>query len=248
MDHDFLPVLGMLILERLSYFDIENCAEISKAGLISMIIEFTSNRTVFQNINEEHHKLLKGSSLKVLTRLSSIEGMFGVQLRHKILENPFLLPNLAEILDENESCNQQLRELAAEILRNLAMDESRREAIGHFHAVTSRLVHAFLSQDAAPSVTDSDKSLQHIAGQTLAVLTMEGPGNCLAISAEAGYALIKELTTMIHVDRHKYTAASLLQNICVHTQSMLSKADLNELSHILPQVPTLQLHIYHYEN
>ncbi|XP_044951296.1 uncharacterized protein LOC123401533 [Hordeum vulgare subsp. vulgare] len=240
VDHDFLPVLGMIILERLSSFDIENCTKISKAGLVSTIIEFTSSRIVLENINEAHHRLLKGSALKVLRRLASIEGRFGVKLRHEISEHPFLLRNLAGILDDNGSCSQQLKELAAEILRDLAMDGNTRQEIGHFQAIISRLVHAFLRRDVVPSVTDSDKSLQIIAGQALTVLSVESPSNCLAISAEAGYAFIKELTTMIHADRYKYTAASLLQNMCVHAQSMLSKADLKELSHILPEVPNLQ--------
>jgi hypothetical protein len=78
VDHDLLPVLGMLILERLADFDTENCMEISRAPcLISTIIEFTSNRTDLTNINETHQVLLKGSSLKVLRRLTSTEGRFG---------------------------------------------------------------------------------------------------------------------------------------------------------------------------
>uniref|UniRef100_A0A8I6Y7F9 BLE2 protein n=2 Tax=Hordeum vulgare subsp. vulgare TaxID=112509 RepID=A0A8I6Y7F9_HORVV len=232
-DHDFLPVLGMLILERLG-FDTENCMEISRAGLISVIAEFTSSRTDLLNINEADHMLLKGSSLKVLRRLASTKWRLGVKLRHEISEHPFLLGNLAEIFDDHES-NKELRELAAEILRNLAMDGNTREEIGHFQDIISGLVHAFLSRDA-PSLTDSDKSLQIIAGQALAMLTMESPSNCLAISTEPGYAFIKELTTMIHVDRYRYTAASLLRNMCAHARSMLSKADLKELSHILPEV------------
>ncbi|KAE8779822.1 hypothetical protein D1007_47046 [Hordeum vulgare] len=140
VDHDFLPVLGMIILERLSSFDIENCTKISKAGLVSTIIEFTSSRIVLENINEAHHRLLKGSALKVLRRLASIEGRFGVKLRHEISEHPFLLRNLAGILDDNGSCSQQLKELAAEILRDLAMDGNTRQEIGHFQAIISRLV------------------------------------------------------------------------------------------------------------
>lgn len=61
-DQDLLPVLGMSILDRLGSFDLENCKEISKAtGLISKIIEFTSNRNSMKNADEAHQTLLKGS-------------------------------------------------------------------------------------------------------------------------------------------------------------------------------------------
>uniref|UniRef100_A0ACD5T8B5 Uncharacterized protein n=1 Tax=Avena sativa TaxID=4498 RepID=A0ACD5T8B5_AVESA len=81
-----------------------------------------------------------------------------------------------------------------------------------------------------------DELLQAVASQALAVLAMESPRNCLAMSEEPGYVFIKELTTMIHVGRCRYIAASLLQNMCVHARSKLSKADLKELSNILPKV------------
>uniref|UniRef100_A0ACD5XU22 Uncharacterized protein n=1 Tax=Avena sativa TaxID=4498 RepID=A0ACD5XU22_AVESA len=235
VDHDLLPVLGMLILERLANYDTENYMEISRApGLISTIIELTSNGTDLANTNESHQALLKGSSLKVLRRLTSTKGRFGVKLRHEISEHPFLLTNLARILDDKGS-SQELRELTAEILRNLAMDENAREEIGHFGAIISMLMHAFLRRDAF-SVTDSDRLLQVIAGQALAMLAMENPTNCLAMSEEPGYAFVKELITMIHADRYRYIAASLLRNMCMHTRSKLSIADLKELSLILPEV------------
>uniref|UniRef100_A0ACD5TEV2 Uncharacterized protein n=1 Tax=Avena sativa TaxID=4498 RepID=A0ACD5TEV2_AVESA len=233
-DHDLLPVLGMLTLERLANFDTENCMEISRAaGLISMIIEFTSNnRTDLTNINQTHRAMLKGSSLKVLRRLTSTEGRSGVKLRHGISEHPFLLRNLAQILDDDDGSSQELRELTAEILRNLAMDETTREEIGCFRVIIRSLMRAFLSR----AVTDSDELLQIVAGQALAVLATESPNNCLAMSEEPGYVFIKELTTMIHIDRYRYIAASLLRNMCVHARSKLGKADLEELSHILPKV------------
>uniref|UniRef100_A0A453AW07 Uncharacterized protein n=1 Tax=Aegilops tauschii subsp. strangulata TaxID=200361 RepID=A0A453AW07_AEGTS len=44
-DQDLLPVLGMLILDTLASFDIENCIEINRStGLISKIIDFSLGR------------------------------------------------------------------------------------------------------------------------------------------------------------------------------------------------------------
>uniref|UniRef100_A0ACD5Y0A7 Uncharacterized protein n=1 Tax=Avena sativa TaxID=4498 RepID=A0ACD5Y0A7_AVESA len=235
VDNDPLPVLGMLIVERLANSDTQNCIEISRApGLITTIIEFTSNRTSLTEITDTHQALLKGSSLKVLRRLTSTEGRFGVEFRHEVSKHPSLLSNLAGILDDNRS-SQELRELTAEILRNLAMDENTRGEIGHFRAIIIMLMHAFLSRDA-PSVTDSNQPLQIIAGQALAVLAMENPTNCVAMSEEPGFAFVKELTVMIHVDRYRCIAASLLRSMCMYARSMLSKADLRELSYILPKV------------
>ncbi|KAB8106652.1 hypothetical protein EE612_041096 [Oryza sativa] len=75
---------------------------------------------------EEQQKVLLKSSLKVLQRLTSIEGEIGITLRHKISKHPFLLRNLAEILGDN-SITPELRKLVAEILRNLAIDRDARQ-------------------------------------------------------------------------------------------------------------------------
>ncbi|XP_037476047.1 uncharacterized protein LOC119353532 [Triticum dicoccoides] len=234
-DQDILPLLGMLILNKLASFDLENCIEISRAtGLISKIIEFTSSRTEMTNINEAQQTLLKGSSLELLRRFSSTKGEFGVILRQKISENLFLLNHLADILDDSGS-SHELRELTSELLRNLAMEGNIKDEIGHIRVIISRLMHAFLSQDALSS-TDSDQRLRMKSGQALAVLAMESANNCLVMLAEPGYVFIKELTVMIHGGRYRYIASSLLRNMCVHARSGLRNSDLNEISYILREV------------
>ncbi|KAE8797944.1 putative BLE2 protein [Hordeum vulgare] len=75
------------------------------------------------------------------------------------------------IFDDHES-NKELRDWAAEILRNLAMDGNTREEIGHFQD-TLWVVHAFLSE--MHLTYRFRQSLQIIAGQALAMLTMESP-------------------------------------------------------------------------
>jgi hypothetical protein len=238
-DTDILPVVGMLILDKLARFDLESCTQIYGAtGLISKIIEFTTKRTNVANINETHQSLLKSSSLKLLRSLSGTKGKLGVALRQKILEHPFILSNLAEILDDSGS-SQELRELTAELLRNLAMDGNREE-ISHIRVIISRLMHAFLSQ-SAPSSTDPDQLLRMIAGQALAVLAIESANNCLAMLAEPGYAFIKELTVMIQGDRYRYIASSLLRSMCLHAQAKFGNSDLKEVSYILREVSPANL-------
>uniref|UniRef100_A0A0D9X297 BLE2 protein n=1 Tax=Leersia perrieri TaxID=77586 RepID=A0A0D9X297_9ORYZ len=234
-DQDFLPVEGLLILERLANFDPENCMEISRAtGLISKMIEFTSYRNCITSTNEEHNIALTCLSLRVLKRLANTEGKLGVTLRHQILEHPFVLINIAEILSDSGSSQEQ-KHLAAEILRNLAMDKSTSEDIGHIRVIISSLMRAFLSRDQSSS-TNSNHLLRQIAGQALAMLAMESTNNCLAMLMEPGYVFIKELTTMIHDGGFKWTAANLLWNICEHAQPGLSNFDLKELSYTLREV------------
>ncbi|KAE8817504.1 hypothetical protein D1007_04931 [Hordeum vulgare] len=216
-------------------FDLENCIEISRAtGLISKIIEFTSSRTEMTNINETQQALLKGSSLELLRRFSSTKGEFGVILRQKISENLFLLNHLADILDDSGS-SQELRELTSELLRNLAMVGNTKEEIGQIRVIISRLMHAFLSQDALSS-TDSGQRLRMKSGQALTVLAMESADNCYVMLEEPGYAFIKELTLMIHSDRYRYVASILLRNMCVHARPKLCSSDLKEISYIVREV------------
>ncbi|VAH27271.1 unnamed protein product [Triticum turgidum subsp. durum] len=234
-DQDHLPLLGMLILGKLASFDLENCIEISRAtGLISKIIEFTSSRTEMTNINETQQALLKGSSLELLTRFSSTKGEFGVIMRQRISEHPFLLSHLADILDDSGS-SQELRELTSELLRNLAMEGNTKEEIGQIRVIISRLMHAFLSQDALSS-TDSGQRLRMKSGQALAVLAMESANNCSVMLEEPGYVFIKELTLMIHSDRYRYVASILLRNMCVHVRPELFNSDLKEISYIVREV------------
>jgi hypothetical protein len=124
---------------------------------------------------------------------------------------------------------QELRKLVAGILRNLAIEKNTSEDIGQFRVIISSLMRAFLSQD-------SNHLLRKITGQALAMLAMESANNCLVMLMEPGFVFIKELTTMIHNDSYKYTAASLLSRLCEHAQPELNNSDLMELSHIIKEV------------
>ncbi|KAF2924214.1 hypothetical protein DAI22_07g253200 [Oryza sativa Japonica Group] len=231
-DQDFLPVQGLLILERLANFDPGNCMEISRTiGLISKMIDFTSYRNHMTSTNEAHQIMLASLSLRVLRRLASTEGKLGVTLRQQILEHPFVLSNLSEILNDSGS-NHEQKQLAAEILKNLAMDRNTSKDIEHIRVIISSLMCRFLSRDPSSS-TNCNHLLRKTAGQALAMLAMESKDNCLVMLMEPGYAFIRELTATIHNDRYKCITASLLWSMCEHAQCKLSNSDLKGLSDIL---------------
>jgi hypothetical protein len=115
--------------------------------------------------SESQQKVLLKSSLKVLQRLTRIEGEIGITLRYKISKHPFLFRNLAEILGDSSS-NQELRKLVAGILRNLAIDRDTRQEIGQMQVLITRLIKAFLDSNG-PSSSDVDCLLPKVAGQAL---------------------------------------------------------------------------------
>ncbi|KAL5224858.1 hypothetical protein ABZP36_011497 [Zizania latifolia] len=236
-DQDCFPVQALLILEKLANFDTGNCMQISQApGLISKMIDFAGNRSNHTSVNNEAQQIILADlSLRVLRRLASTKGKSGVTLRQQILEHPFILSNLANIFDDRGSSHER-RELAAEILKNLALDRNTSENIGRIRVIISSLMHEFLSRGGASSSTDSTHLLPKIAGQALAMLAMESVNNCLVMLMEPGHGFIKELTTMIGDDNYKYTAASLMGNICEHARHKLSNSDLNDLCYTLREV------------
>lgn len=250
-EQDLLPALGMLILDGLADCDQENCVEISRAsGLIPKIIGFTSCSRRVTTYTEAQRKVLVKSSLKLLHRLTSVEGEIGITLRHKVSKSSFLLRNLAEILGDGRS-SQELRTSVVEILRNLAIDENARQAIGRTQAIVIWLKQAFLRPDR-PSITDADRLLREVVGQALAMLAMDNVNNCLTMLGETGHEFIEVLASMIHIERYRCVAASLLRNICQHARSVLKELDLKELSYCLRQVSFSSVFkklsdvIYHY--
>jgi uncharacterized protein YeeX (DUF496 family) len=201
-----------------------------QADLIPKIIEFTSNKCYTKNINEEQRKTLMRPSLKLLKRLSKTDGEVGMTLRHKISKHPLLLMNLAEILDDRFS-SQGVRKLVIGILRNLTLDADISQEIGRIQVIAGRLMDAFLKQ-ASPSNKSSNRCLQKVAGQALAMLTMESAGNCKAVKMN----VIRELASMICENNKKYVAVRLLVNLFHHMKPDLSYLDLMKLCEIFPKV------------
>ncbi|CAL5085132.1 unnamed protein product [Urochloa decumbens] len=189
-EQDLLPALGMLILDGLASCDQGNCVEISRASsLIPKIIAFTSCTKSGTTYTDAERKVLVKSSLKLLHRLTSVEGAIGITLRHEVSKSPFLLRNLAEILKDGMS-SQEVRTLVVGIIRNLAIDENARQVVGRVQVIITWLMQAFLGLDR-PSSTDADQLLREVAGQALAMLAIDNVNNCFAMLGEIGHEFIE---------------------------------------------------------
>uniref|UniRef100_A0A0E0LLV1 BLE2 protein n=1 Tax=Oryza punctata TaxID=4537 RepID=A0A0E0LLV1_ORYPU len=232
--HDQLPALGMLIIDKLASCDQNNFVEIDRVtDLIPKIIGFTSFRSDTTNSEAQQMVLVK-SSLKLLQRLTSIEGEIGKALRYKISKHPFLLRNLADILGDNIR-DQELKKLAVGILRNISIDGNTRQEIGNMKVLITRLMKAFLDLHRT-SNTNVDFLLSKVAGQALAMLAMDNVHNCLVMLKEPEF--ITKLKNMILIQDEKfiYVASSLLRSMCQYAQAKLTELDLKELSHTLRAV------------
>jgi hypothetical protein len=101
--------------------------------------------------------------------------------------------------------------------------------------IITRLMQEFLSL-GQPSVSHADHVLRKVAGQALAMLAMESVQNSSVILNETGHVFIKELTMMIHDDRHRCVAASLLRSIVLQAWPELNESDLQAISYSVREV------------
>jgi len=205
-----LPILGLEILEGLAC-DTDNCAEIIKVtNLVPKIIGLTS-----YNESSTDDALIS-SSLNLLRRLATRNGKIGVTLRQELWENPFLLSNLAGILENSPSCRTKVLKPAMDIIAIMAWDEVARHELGSVQVIIHKLVHVFIVGQDEDGSTNHDQSVRVAAGEALTNLAMECPANCLAILQERrpGYKLVKDLKDMLGNDQYRCAAASLLQNLC----------------------------------
>ncbi|CAL5062102.1 unnamed protein product [Urochloa decumbens] len=232
---DSLPVLAMLILERLAY-DIDNCTEISRAtDLVFKVTELISYTDDTAGDDDAQQKAVICSSLNLIRRLSIAEGKIGTTLRQEMWESPFLLNNLAGILEDSRS-DPQVWKPAVEIIAMFALDEDARQEIGRTKVIINKLLHLFLGRDGTTNVY-SDQQLRTAAGEALAKLAIRSTANCSALLKETGYELVKDLKNMIPDDEYGYVATALLQNLCAHSRDELRHPGEREhLSSALPVV------------
>ncbi|RLN22898.1 uncharacterized protein C2845_PM07G15960 [Panicum miliaceum] len=234
-DEDSFPVQGMIILKKLAH-DLGNCAEISRAtGLIPKIVGFINDTTDTTNISEEQQNLIMTTVLKLVARLVDVEGEIGIALRRKILEQPFLLFNLVDILEDSSGRPEQWGP-AMVIIAKLAVDEETRQKIGDFQVIIPKLMQTFLCRDG-PSSTYCDHHVRTVAGEALSKLTKENISYCSAIlEEETRYDVIEDLKNMLQEDEYAYVAASMLGNLCAHSRDKLFHLELS-----MRLSPTLQL-------
>ncbi|XBI13871.1 hypothetical protein VPH35_140546 [Triticum aestivum] len=209
-DNDSLPALGMQILEGLSH-DLHNCEEVSReTELIPKIIRFIS---YIPGTTTSQREEIATSSLKLVEKLASIKGEVGIKLRQKISENPFLIGDLAEIL-ENEGNSSYLvqSKLAIDIITKITTDTKTRQEIGTVQVIIDKLVQQFIGVS---------NPLQAEAGEALAMLAIESPDNCSAMLDKTDYELIGDLAHKLQCGTHVCPAASLLQSLCKNSRQLL---------------------------
>jgi hypothetical protein len=171
-------------------------------------------------------------------RLAITGGKVGALLRQELWEDPFLLDNLAGILEDSRS-SIKAWEPAMDIIAKLALAEDARKEIGSNKLIIFKLMHAFLGR-YGPTNMHYSQPLRLAAGEALGNLAIENTANCLIILEEPGYKLIKDLKDMLWHDKYRYVAATLLQNLCAHSRDKMQSLDAYEhLSCALPVVSLL---------
>ncbi|CAL5008611.1 unnamed protein product [Urochloa decumbens] len=183
---------------------------VKTTNLIPKIICHISYSSSNSESSNDDNALIS-SSLNLVRRIATTSGRIGATLRQELWESPFLLSNLACILEDRRS-GPEVWEPAADIIATLALDEGPRHELGSVQVIIHKLVHIFVIE--GDGSTDSPRVA---AGAALANLAMESPENCLAMLEERqryGYDLVKDLKGMLGNDEYRCVAASLLQNLC----------------------------------
>ncbi|KAJ1284350.1 hypothetical protein BS78_03G197000 [Paspalum vaginatum] len=219
-DEDSLPIQGMIILGKLTH-NLDNCAEIYRAtGLIPKIIELMSYNTGTENCKEVevHRKLCITSSLKLVSKLVNTKGEAGSALRRKISGQPFLLSNLAEILEDRRSGMDQLKLMTMDVLSKLAVDDDETSHdIGSYKLFIPMLMHTFLGRDELRN----NSSLRMVAVEVLSILSMQNSTYCSSILEETTYYDFFDNLENI-LDDFGYFAASLCRTYVITPETSCS--------------------------
>ncbi|WVZ69671.1 hypothetical protein U9M48_018423 [Paspalum notatum var. saurae] len=198
-DQGSLPILGMVILERLAC-DPDNCEEILKIrNLIPKIIGLISYSS---NNKSNNDNALICSSLNLVRRLATTSGI-EAKLRLELWECPFLHSNLACVMEDSRS-NPDIWKPAVDIIATLALDEGARHELGSVQVIIHKLVHVFIIGLGHGGAMNYDQALRVAAGGALSNLAMGSPANCLAILEQRpGYELLKDLKDMLGNDEYR---------------------------------------------
>nr|CAB3473604.1 unnamed protein product [Digitaria exilis] len=200
-------------------------------SLISKITGFVC----YKSSNGAQQKAVVCSSLNLVRTLTITGGKIGAMLRRELWEDPFLLDNLASMLEDSRS-SIKVWEPAVDIIAKLALAGEARKEIGSNKVIIGKLMHAFLGRNG-PTNMHYGQPLRLAAGEALANLAIENPANCLAILEEPRYELIKDLRDMLWHDKYRYVAATLLQNLCTHCRDKMHYLGANDhLAYALPWV------------
>ncbi|KAK2980765.1 hypothetical protein RJ640_002974, partial [Escallonia rubra] len=178
-DYRNFTILGLRILEKLCH-DLGSCGKIGNTrGLLPKIIKFTyaDERLLKGERSAPTQILIVAQSLQVLNMLASTTGTTGKQLVKEISEAVDTISNIRDILQHGEK-HPMLQCLGIHILVHLAVEEDGRELVGCTGNVIKELLKMYLEQEAPEGPADPMFPVKCLAGQALAVLTLESTSNC----------------------------------------------------------------------
>lgn len=89
------------------------------------------------------------------------------------------------------------------------MDIAARKEIGRIKLVMAKLVHVFLGKDESLN-RYYNYSLRKLAGEALAMLTMENTHNCLTLLTYMPNNIIQDLTDMLHEADYRVISGTIL--------------------------------------
>ncbi|CAO2208064.1 unnamed protein product [Urochloa humidicola] len=216
--NDIFPVLGLLILERLPY-TYEDFAEIlGNTDLIPKIVMFISY-SAYKSTDNICQRRLIISSLNIVKAFANTGGKIGALLRKKLSENIFLLDNISKVLDDSRS-GPEVWEPAFDLITILSMDLATRKEIGRIRLVMAKLVHAFLGKDESLN-RYYNYSLRKVAGEALAMLTMENAHSCLMLLTYRPDSILQDLIDMLHEADFRVISGTILLHLTALSRSEL---------------------------
>lgn len=213
INYDFstFNLLGLLILKKLAH-DHDNCGKIGNTrGLLPKIIDFThaGERLLKGNFASDSLIMLVKRSLQLVKMLVSTSGNTGEILRHEISENVFTISYIRGILQYGEN-HTVLQQLGIEILTSLALDEDAKEKIGSTGGIIKELLCIFFKQ----GLPENQDTVRVVAGEALAMLTLESEKNCKRILT---LAALEKLIEALNEPVLRVNSARILRNLCAYS-------------------------------
>jgi hypothetical protein len=152
-------------------------------------------------------------AVTVFSRLAACTGIQGIDTRHDILENAFLLSNIQEIL-QCSTTSYLLREGVIGIVDGFALNAASRDC-GSTRKLSVMLLGVFCSRDERIN----EVQVQLAAGRALARLTTESQNNCHAIIRQQGdLQAFKSMLSGQHGTFRRVVVANILKNLCAYAK------------------------------
>ncbi|XP_061345579.1 uncharacterized protein LOC133291341 [Gastrolobium bilobum] len=230
--------LGLLILKKLAR-DHDNCGKIGNTrGLLPKIIDFAhAEERLLKSENVTPSQVLTVKrSLQLVKMLASTIGITGKHLRREISEVVFTFSNIRDILRHGEK-HPLLQKLSIEILTSLALEEDATERVGATGGVLKELFKIFFKH----STPENQKHVAIVAGEALAMLTLESKSNCHRILK---LNVLERLVEALKDPLLRVNAARILRNLCTYSGSQW----FNQLKGTTAAAPTILEAIMSEEN